>query len=311
MAGEPTQDELNAKELDELFSFGLPSSAEDEDEAADAAAPESASESATEEADTSDVAETAADADSSDDTIPEKQTADVQPKGKEASPPAPTTPDPLAELRAQNAELQKQLSQLTTALTGMQAKAAEAQAPKQAPAAAPEADYQVNLAMPPELVSMLESEDPAEKAQGYGLLASGSATAAVAKVHEMLKPVFQQLPTLIERVISQQHERKTVEGDFYGKFPQLNKPQIRPLVQQTALQVMRERNAQAWSNEVRDEVGKRVVEMLMGALPPEAIQPPANPPARTPPPPTPRGSSPARVNAPTNGQQQYIDSLFN
>lgn len=305
--GAPADNSIQS-ELDDLFDFGLPSGddEQEEDAAASAAAADSDGEAEAageDEASASGASKQAADADSSDDDIPEKANADGEP-AKPAK--AAETPSELERLRAQNAEMQKQLSQLLDAFQKQTTAAQKPAEPQKAGGKAEDDADNVILDIPPALAEMLESEDPAERTQGMRYLASGAATAAVAHVKQMLAPIFRQgLPRMIQQVVHQQETRKTVDQDFYGKFPQLNKPELHNFVLQVGREVAAETGKKAWDGELRDAIGQRVIERLSSLLP--VVQPaqPAATPAptrRAAPPPTPRGGSPAR-NAPADSSQ--------
>lgn len=98
-----------------------------------------------------------------------------------------------------------------------------------------------------------------------------------ANIRKEMQEQFKAVPVVVQRMMETRTTHQDVVKDFYGKFPQLNTPELRTLVANVTPTVMKELGAQSWTEQVRDAVGTRVLNALMGAVPKPA-------PAPTPPP---------------------------
>jgi hypothetical protein len=57
----------------------------------------------------------------------------------------------------------------------------------------------------------------------------------------------------------QQSEAERIRSDFFGQFPQFNRPELLPHVQLVTQQVMQEIGTTNWSEPVRNMVGARLL----------------------------------------------------
>lgn len=199
--------------------------------------------------------------------------------------PAPTPPpvaDPVvAELQA----IRQSLAQSAPA---------DPPAPKETP---PEPPPFADVRVPPELVAALRSDDPNEAAVAVNLLVQGAATMAYRKFQEdFTKFQNEGLPSFIASTRQVEEQARTIKTDFYGKYPELDKPELYPLVQTVAAEMIKAQgqNFKGWDEAFRDAVGTRVVTLLAGV-----VKAPA-PPAPAPAPFTPPSGGPRPAAAPEN-----------
>lgn len=176
---------------------------------------------------------------------------------------------------------QEQVEQL------LQSARTQAQTQATAPAKAVEADDpltivpEYNYTVPDQLVTSLASEDPAERKQALGHLIKGVAigihqTVANA-VLQRLQTLERNIPETVQQKLAYTQQAQGVMSDFYGKFPQLNSPELRPLVAAAAQQHMATTGQRDWSPKLRDEIGQLVLNRLSGVVatqqPPAVAQP--------------------------------------
>lgn len=123
------------------------------------------------------------------------------------------------------------------------------------------------IQVPDQLLQTIQSDDPATARQGIQQLIQGIGTTVHKNVIQEARQLFQQelheqVPHMLQMQQGQQSERQRIYQDFYGNYPQLDKPELRGLVQSTAQQVFQETGAQQWSQAVRDMIAQRVVKTL-------------------------------------------------
>lgn len=211
--------------------------------------------------------------------------------------------DSEAEFRQQMLELQQQNAALLQRLAEKeQAGDAQAQAQAQGEARGVEVpNFQFNV--PDQLQQMLDSEDPTERRQGYAHLATGIARETYRKAAETMQTQFQQFSQALPQWVGQQQQaveaQKQVAEDFYGAFPELNKPELRGVNQQIAQEVWQASGAKEWSPELRDKIGTEIRNRLGLAQQPAAPQTPP----RKPTPPRQFGGG-SRPTAPTKDSEQ-------
>lgn len=126
----------------------------------------------------------------------------------------------------------------------------------------PSYDYNV----PDQLVEMMGSEDPNERKQAMGFLVKGVAQGIHQQIMSTVGSQFQNLQQHIPQTVQQMQQTQAVQQqvatDFYGTYPEFNDPNITPIVQNVAKQVMEEQGKNAWDQSLRDEIGKRVKGIL-------------------------------------------------
>lgn len=123
-----------------------------------------------------------------------------------------------------------------------------------------------NLSLPQEVYDKLEDEDPATRrntfAQVLGVAMMTAHKNALQEVQQMYDPRFQELPKQMQQQFQAQQEAQRVRNDFYGTHPDLNKPALYPLVQQTAAAVMQRTGAKEYNDQVRDTTATVVRQYL-------------------------------------------------
>lgn len=152
-------------------------------------------------------------------------------------------------------------------------------------------DYVYDI--PDPLLQAMNSEDPAERKQGMQVLIQGVAKGIHERVaHAAIKrieAVQAAVPQMIQAQMQSAQTAQTVSQDFYGKYPQLNNPALKPLIQTVAKQYMETVKATTgqepqWNEQLRDEIAKKVIEAVSGAIPQNADVPPQQPAANSAPP---------------------------
>ena len=219
-------------------------------------------------------------------STPPKPTAAPTPaapgqKPPEAAPPAPPAaplagPEPAPEVKALRDELETLRAQVA------------ANAPKPAPQAPPEVQLpEYNFTLPKEMVDLLGSEDPAQRSQGLQAFARGIARGTHHQVvTEMRKELASVLPMLIAQNVTGHSERQKIRSDFYGKYPEFDSDDLRPMVDNVARQVAKETGAKGWTPDLRDKIALRMRAIAQGIIPgpaPAAPQVPAPAPQPKPP----------------------------
>lgn len=144
------------------------------------------------------------------------------------------------------------------------------------------ADYTFNI--PSKLYNGLYGADVSDEERVACLqaFASGIATSVHNRIMQTFgtwtKNQFQAIPAAVDYLVSQREtqrsSQKSIRDDFYGAFPELNKPALGPIIKSTIQAVARETGAKTWSPEVRNKVGTRVRELL-AAFAPQVPQAPA------------------------------------
>lgn len=189
---------------------------------------------------------------------PQTEPAQVDPSPTPPTEPEPAVPpvDPIVQLTNMVAQLQRQLDEARAGQVQEQAP----QAPAPAPSGYQRPSY--SYKMPDDLVEHLSSEDSRTRATALSFLVSQIGQA----VHsEVMKEVLHEINNASARMRVEMESQATandIRRDFYGAFPQLNKPEYHPIVAMVSQQVMREMNANEWNQHIRNAVGQRVLAML-------------------------------------------------
>ncbi len=201
----------------------------------------------------------------------------------EAVPAPEVVPDPLQAVR-------DQITDLTQAVTAQAT-------PEAAPAPTPVDVYnevpEYNFDIPDNLVTALNSEDPAERKIAIGSLMTGLSQT----IHQQLSTVIRDLRDSVPETINQHtqaiQQQQQIQSEFYGKYPQLNNASLRPLVHSTAMTLMQQAQstgqAVGWTPEFMDSIGAKVLATLNAAtgvaqaapvpVPMPVAVPPVSPPA--------------------------------
>lgn len=138
-----------------------------------------------------------------------------------------------------------------------------------------------NLAMPPQVVQALRSEDEKEFALGMHAVINGIANRIWQDVTQHLQTEF--APAIVQQAqvqTTQRTELQRMNQDFFGTHKSLDNDLLRPLVQQAGALVLRARAAQGqsldWSTELRDAIADEVYKVVPHLRP----APPAASPAQ-------------------------------
>ena len=176
-------------------------------------------------------------------------------------------------------------------------------------------DYTYNIS--PKLYAGLFGQDATEEERIACLQAFASGISMT--VHNNIlkslgswtKEQFQAIPRAVDYLVSHREKetssRNTIREDFFKTFPELNKPELTPIIRSTIQGVAQETGAKVWNTQVKNLVGQRVKQLLAAEAQSAGFVPsPAkNPPALTP-------ASPAPAKAPTpdpNSTDAILDVL--
>lgn len=176
-------------------------------------------------------------------------------------------------------------------------------------------DYTYNIS--PKLYAGLFGQDATEEERIACLQAFASGISMT--VHNNIlkslgswtKEQFQAIPRAVDYLVSRREKetssRNTIRDDFFKTFPELNKPELTPIIRSTIQGVAQETGAKVWNTQVKNLVGQRVKQLLAAYAQSAGFAPiPAkNPPALTP-------ASPAPAKATTldpNSTDAILDVL--
>lgn len=176
-------------------------------------------------------------------------------------------------------------------------------------------DYTYNIS--PKLYAGLFGQDATEEERIACLQAFASGISMT--VHNNIlkslgswtKEQFQAIPRAVDYLVSRREKetssRNTIREDFFKTFPELNKPELTPIIRSTIQGVAQETGTKVWNTQVKNLVGQRVKQLLAAYAQSAGFVPsPAkNPPALTP-------ASPAPAKAPTsdpNSTDAILDVL--
>lgn len=162
--------------------------------------------------------------------------------------------------------------------------------------------YAFNL--PPTIMAKIRSEDPEEARQGVNALLQGAHRAAHRLIVNQLRhETMNVIQNYVQQQFAMREAARSIVQDYYGKFSDHNKPELRPIVKQITDAYMNEMGNPAWSEAVRDQIGARVNAWLGQFRTPVPVAPQPAAPILTPP-----GSRPA---APTlTGMQAELDDFM-
>lgn len=154
-------------------------------------------------------------------------------------------------------------------------------------------DYTYNIS--PKLYAGLFGQDATEEERIACLQAFASGISMT--VHNNIlkslgswtKEQFQAIPRAVDYLVSRREKetssRNTIREDFFKTFPELNKPELTPIIRSIIQGVAQETGAKVWNTQVKNLVGQRVKQLLAayaqsaGFVPTPAKNPPALTPA--------------------------------
>ena len=189
--------------------------------------------------------------------------------------------DSLATIKA----LQEQL-----AVKNQSQEQAQAQAPAQDPVFDSDPATFYNYQIPQALYNALFSSESTPEERVNAL--QGFAKAISVNTHRQLmnslgawtKENFNAVPKVVEYMLKQNQQisstRASIKESFYKEFPDLQRPELGPLLKATIQQVQAETKAQAWSAAMQKQVGTRM-RALLASFAPKAAPAPAPTPVPT------------------------------
>ena len=131
-------------------------------------------------------------------------------------------------------------------------------------------DYSFNIS--PKLYNALFGSEVADEERRMALqgFASGIATTVHNNIMESLgswtKRQFNAVPRVVNYLVEQREASrattKSLRDDFYGAFPELNKPELSPIIRATIQSIQKETGAKVWTPQMRNLVGERVKKVL-------------------------------------------------
>lgn len=200
-----------------------------------------------------------------------------------------------------------QLAAAVSAMTqAVEAVGATATAPKP-DAPRPDVEFQpYGFQIPPQLLQGMASEDIGIRGQATAALVNGVAGAVhTSVVQHMRRELGPVLNHMISTAIENYRQSQETQMDFYGTYPEFNKPELKAIVHQIGIQVAREMNARGWNPQLRDAIAARM-RQLLGSVAPQ------QPPVQTPAPPATgfTGIRPPQAPPGRSQEDQIADLLF-
>lgn len=215
----------------------------------------------------------------------QEQEASAAPASAQVQAPTQDLHKALADSLATIKALQEQLAAKNQSQSQEQSKA-----PAQDPVfdSDPAAIY--NYQIPQALYNALFSSESTPEERVNAL--QGFAKAISVNTHRQLmnslgawtKENFNAVPKVVEYMLKQNQQitttRASIKESFYKEFPDLQRPELGPLLKATIQQVQAETKAQAWSAAMQKQVGTRM-RALLASFAPKAAPAPAPTPVPT------------------------------
>lgn len=177
-------------------------------------------------------------------------------------------------------------------------------------------DYTYNIS--PKLYAGLFGQDATEEERIACLQAFASGISMT--VHNNIlkslgswtKEQFQAIPRAVDYLVSRREKetssRNTIRDDFFKTFPELNKPELTPIIRSTIQGVAQETGAKVWNTQVKNLVGQRVKQLLAAYAQSAGFAPT---PAKNPPALTPASPAPAKTTTPDPNSTDAILDVLN
>lgn len=106
------------------------------------------------------------------------------------------------------------------------------------------------LTVPPQLMEMIDNDDPQVRQQGLNQVVNGVGNVIMRDVMQKLLPnVMQAIMSQVPQVITQHQAQRESSQAFYGKYPQLAQPALKPVLDNLGQQV-----ALAWQAEGKNPI---------------------------------------------------------
>lgn len=177
-------------------------------------------------------------------------------------------------------------------------------------------DYTYNIS--PKLYAGLFGQDATEEERIACLQAFASGISMT--VHNNIlkslgswtKEQFQAIPRAVDYLVSRREKetssRNTIREDFFKTFPELNKPELTPIIRSTIQGVAQETGAKVWNTQVKNLVGQRVKQLLAAYAQSAGFVPS---PVKNPPALTPASPAPAKITTPDPNSTDAILDVLN
>lgn len=177
-------------------------------------------------------------------------------------------------------------------------------------------DYTYNIS--PKLYAGLFGQDATEEERIACLQAFASGISMT--VHNNIlkslgswtKEQFQAIPRAVDYLVSRREKetssRNTIRDDFFKTFPELNKPELTPIIRSTIQGVAQETGAKVWNTQVKNLVGQRVKQLLAAYAQSAGFVPS---PVKNPPALTPASPAPAKTTTPDPNSTDAILDVLN
>lgn len=177
-------------------------------------------------------------------------------------------------------------------------------------------DYTYNIS--PKLYAGLFGQDATEEERIACLQAFASGISMT--VHNNIlkslgswtKEQFQAIPRAVDYLVSRREKetssRNTIREDFFKTFPELNKPELTPIIRSTIQGVAQETGAKVWNTQVKNLVGQRVKQLLAAYAQSAGFVPS---PVKNPPALTPASPAPAKTTTPDPNSTDAILDVLN
>lgn len=175
-------------------------------------------------------------------------------------------------------------------------------------------DYSFNIS--PKLYNALFGSEVADEERMMALqgFASGIATTVHNNIMESLgswtKRQFNAVPRVVNYLVEQREASrattKSLRDDFYGAFPELNKPELSPIIRATIQSIQKETGAKVWTPQMRNLVGERVKKVLSAYA--QANAPVASAPKTVPASVTPPATKPQNLDP--NSPEAIFDIMY-
>lgn len=244
--------------FDDLFAGGGGASEESAGDSGDDLADDSANSEGVADGDDAGAAEGEEDENSASDG--DGSQADDDPSAKSGHEPAKE--DDI--LRKQVEQLQQQNQQLYQYLLNNQQNSQQktAQEDQQKEPELPEYMFDI----PKDIVEAVSSGEPDQVKAGLQQVIAGTAKSVHQQLRQEMGARIKEAQQQAIRGASTQVEQKTtaqrIKEDYYGTYKNHDREELYPLVQKVAGQAAKELGKRTWDQELRDEVGKRVNNIL-------------------------------------------------
>jgi hypothetical protein len=133
-----------------------------------------------------------------------------------------------------------------------------------------------NVSLPDKLLTAMASEDAGERGAATNILVNNMLNFMWDNVQREMEARFGNVPKMIESHMGRAEQTRRIYDDFYQKYPNLNKPELMPVVQNVAKQIISAKGQNfTWNEAVRDEIGAAVIGLIKAAGGDVTTTPPA------------------------------------